>query len=82
MTETQAAAAAAPPTAPATDRTGHAWAGRAVDVGVRIGGLAIAILIVIAIFTALSKPNTFLSVHQCARDHALHEHHRHRGARV
>ncbi len=45
-----------------TRSTGSRWAGRAVDAGVRVGGLAIAILIVIAIFTALSKPNTFLSV--------------------
>lgn len=42
--------------------TGPGWSARARDVGVRVGGLAIAILIVIAIFTALSKPNTFLSV--------------------
>jgi ribose/xylose/arabinose/galactoside ABC-type transport system permease subunit len=30
-------------------------------VGVRVGGLAIAILIVIIVFTVLSKPNTFLT---------------------
>jgi ribose/xylose/arabinose/galactoside ABC-type transport system permease subunit len=36
--------------------------GRARDVGIRVGGLAFAILIVILIFTALSKPNTFLSL--------------------
>ena len=36
--------------------------GRALDVGIRVGGLAIAIIIVIIIFTALSKPNTFFRV--------------------
>ncbi len=41
--------------------SGSPWYGRARDVGIRVGGLAIAILIVIIIFTALSKPNTFLT---------------------
>jgi ribose/xylose/arabinose/galactoside ABC-type transport system permease subunit len=40
----------------------HRWSGRALAVGVRVGGLLIAILIVIVIFTVLSKPNTFLTV--------------------
>lgn len=38
------------------------WSSRAREAGVRLGGLAIAILVVIAIFTVLSKPNTFLTV--------------------
>ena len=38
------------------------WSGRARDVGLRLGGLAIAILIVIVIFTLVSKPNTFLTL--------------------
>jgi ribose/xylose/arabinose/galactoside ABC-type transport system permease subunit len=42
--------------------TGARWYGRAQAAGVRIGGLAIAILIVILIFTLLSKPNTFLTL--------------------
>ena len=42
--------------------TGRAWAGRAWEVGLRVGGLAFAILIVIAIFAIVSKPNTFLTV--------------------
>lgn len=41
---------------------GTRWAGRARDVGIRAGGLAIAILLVIIVFTLLSKPNTFLSL--------------------
>ncbi len=38
------------------------WSGRAREVGLRLGGLAIAILVVIVIFTFLSKPNTFFTV--------------------
>jgi ribose/xylose/arabinose/galactoside ABC-type transport system permease subunit len=38
------------------------WSGRALAAGLRIGGLLIAILIVVVIFTALSKPNTFLTI--------------------
>ncbi|MBA2372674.1 MAG: ABC transporter permease [Chloroflexi bacterium] len=38
------------------------WSGRAREVGLRLGGLAIAILIVIVIFTLLSKNSTFLTV--------------------
>jgi ribose/xylose/arabinose/galactoside ABC-type transport system permease subunit len=59
MTEQTLSPEPARPTgASATDR----WSGRAVAVGVRVGGLLIAILIVIVIFTFLSKPNTFLTV--------------------
>ena len=46
----------------AVGRTGQPWSGRAREAGLRLGGLAIAILVVIAIFTFLSKPNTFLTV--------------------
>jgi ribose/xylose/arabinose/galactoside ABC-type transport system permease subunit len=38
------------------------WSGRARAAGLRIGGLLIAILIVILVFTFLSKPNTFLTI--------------------
>jgi ribose/xylose/arabinose/galactoside ABC-type transport system permease subunit len=38
------------------------WSRRARAAGLRVGGLLIAILIVIVIFTLLSKPNTFLTV--------------------
>ena len=38
------------------------WSGRAREFGLRLGGLAIAILIVIVIFTLVSKPNTFLTL--------------------
>ena len=51
------------PTAGGTaSAAGSMWATRARDVGVRAGGLAIAIVLVIVVFTLLSKPNTFLSV--------------------
>jgi ribose/xylose/arabinose/galactoside ABC-type transport system permease subunit len=59
MTEnraTEPAAAMAPMT------TGTRWSGRALAAGLRVGGLVIAILIVVVIFTLLSKPNTFLTV--------------------
>jgi ribose/xylose/arabinose/galactoside ABC-type transport system permease subunit len=49
-----------PPVAVAS--TGERWGGRALAAGLRIGGLLIAILIVVIIFTLLSKPNTFLTV--------------------
>ena len=39
-----------------------AWSQRVRAAGLRVGGLLIAILIVIVIFTLLSKPNTFLTV--------------------
>ena len=51
-------AAAAPATAP----TGRLLSGRAREVGLRLGGLAIAIVVVIAIFSILSKNGTFLTV--------------------
>ncbi len=38
------------------------WSGRAREAALRLGGLAFAILIVIIIFTLLSKPNTFLTL--------------------
>ena len=38
------------------------WAGRAREAGLRLGGLIFAILIVVMIFTFLSKPNTFLTI--------------------
>jgi ribose/xylose/arabinose/galactoside ABC-type transport system permease subunit len=41
---------------------GRVWAGRAWEAGLRVGGLALAILIVIAVFTLLAKPNTFLTI--------------------
>jgi ribose/xylose/arabinose/galactoside ABC-type transport system permease subunit len=47
-------------TPPAT--AGGGWLGRAREVGIRIGGLIFAILIVVMIFTFVSKPNTFLTV--------------------
>jgi ribose/xylose/arabinose/galactoside ABC-type transport system permease subunit len=54
------------PTDPATAMTstaaGTRWSGRALAAGLRVGGLVIAILIVVVIFTVLSKPNTFLTV--------------------
>ena len=46
----------------AASAAGSAWATRVRDVGIRAGGLAIAIVLVIVVFTLLSKPNTFLSV--------------------
>ncbi len=54
----------APPTlaSVAVASAGQRWSGRAREAGLRLGGLAIAILIVIAIFTLLSKPNTFLTI--------------------
>ncbi len=38
------------------------WSGRARAAGLRVGGLVIAILIVVVVFTLLSKPNTFLTI--------------------
>jgi ribose/xylose/arabinose/galactoside ABC-type transport system permease subunit len=38
------------------------WSGRARAAGLRVGGLVLAILIVVVIFTLLSKSNTFLTV--------------------
>jgi ribose/xylose/arabinose/galactoside ABC-type transport system permease subunit len=53
---------ATPPTSTPQGSGGANLARRALDVGVRIGGLAFAIIIVIAIFTLLSKPDTFLTL--------------------
>jgi ribose/xylose/arabinose/galactoside ABC-type transport system permease subunit len=53
----------APPPPTAAMPVGRSyWYSRAQAASVRIGGLAIAILIVIVIFTLLAKPNTFLTV--------------------
>ncbi len=41
---------------------GERWTGRARAAGLRIGGLVIAILIVVIVFTVLSKPNTFFTI--------------------
>lgn len=41
---------------------GRDWSGQARAAGLRIGGLVLAIIIVIVIFTLLSKPNTFLTI--------------------
>jgi ribose/xylose/arabinose/galactoside ABC-type transport system permease subunit len=38
------------------------WSGRAREAALRLGGLFLAILVVIAIFTLISKPNTFLTL--------------------
>ena len=51
MTEKSTAAPAAPGT----------LSGRARAAGVRVGGLVIAILLVIVVFTLLAKPNTFFT---------------------
>lgn len=52
----------APGSTPPVADAGRRWSSRAREAGLRLGGLAIAILIVILIFTFLSKPNTFLTV--------------------
>jgi len=41
---------------------GNLWTGRAREAALRLGGLFLAILIVIAIFTFISKPNTFFTI--------------------
>jgi len=38
------------------------WSGRAREAALRLGGLFLAILVVIAIFTFISKPNTFFTL--------------------
>jgi len=58
---TQNSAPMPPVQPPGAASAGDRWSGRAVAAGIRIGGLVIAILIVIVVFTALSKPNTFLT---------------------
>ena len=49
------------PPATASPPSGR-WAGRARAAGLRLGGLLVAILIVVMIFTFASKPNTFLTI--------------------
>ena len=58
MAQNNAESAPSSATGSARDR----WSGRARAAGLRIGGLLIAILIVILVFTFLSKPNTFLTI--------------------
>jgi ribose/xylose/arabinose/galactoside ABC-type transport system permease subunit len=60
MAESSTGMPSAPPAA--TGSMAERWSGRAMAAGVRVGGLLIAILIVIVVFTILSKPNTFLTV--------------------
>jgi ribose/xylose/arabinose/galactoside ABC-type transport system permease subunit len=43
-------------------RAGQQALSRAREAGLRLGGLTIAIVIVVVLFTLLSKPNTFLTV--------------------
>ncbi|HSO30597.1 MAG TPA: ABC transporter permease [Candidatus Sulfomarinibacteraceae bacterium] len=54
----------AEPPAPlaASESAGERWSGRARAAGLRLGGLAIAIVLVIIVFTMLSKPNTFFTI--------------------
>ena len=52
----------AAPTVSSPVSAGERWSGRARAAGLRLGGLAIAIIIVIVVFTLLSKPNTFLTI--------------------
>jgi len=42
-------------------RAGATVSGRAREVGLRVGGIVIAIALVIVVFTLLSKPNTFFT---------------------
>jgi ribose/xylose/arabinose/galactoside ABC-type transport system permease subunit len=60
MTQNSTGMPPAPPVAATS--SGDRWSGRARAAGLRIGGLFIAILIVVIIFTLLSKPNTFLTI--------------------
>jgi len=46
----------------ANDSVGGSLSGRAWAAGLRLGGLAIAIVIVVVVFTMLSKPNTFFTI--------------------
>ena len=65
MTDSSDSALPAPPTGarPVGAPSGNGrWAGRAREAGLRLGGLIFAIVIVILIFTFLSKPNTFLTI--------------------
>jgi ribose/xylose/arabinose/galactoside ABC-type transport system permease subunit len=58
MANNSAAIPPAPPAGSARDR----WSGRARAAGLRVGGLLIAIVIVVLVFTFLSKPNTFFTI--------------------
>ncbi|MBA3235765.1 MAG: hypothetical protein H0T59_07230, partial [Chloroflexi bacterium] len=60
MTQNQGSTPATPPLA--VGSPGSRLSGRALAAGLRVGGLLIAILIVIAVFTFLSKPNTFFTI--------------------
>lgn len=51
-----------PAAAAASGSAGRAWAGRAWEAGLRVGGLAFAIFLVIIVFALVSKPNTFLTL--------------------
>jgi ribose/xylose/arabinose/galactoside ABC-type transport system permease subunit len=48
--------------APSASASAARWGSRARQAGLRLGGLAIAIILVMIVFTLLSKPNTFLTV--------------------
>ena len=54
--------AATPPAPTVAANPPEGWSGRARAAGLRIGGLLIAIMIVVIIFTLLSKPNTFFTI--------------------
>ena len=60
MTKDGNAALSAPPVTASS--ASERWIARAREVGIRLGGLIFAILIVCMIFTFVSKPNTFLTV--------------------
>ncbi len=60
MTHNQSSTPATPPLAAGS--AGSRLSGRALAAGLRVGGLLIAILIVVAVFTFLSKPNTFFTI--------------------
>lgn len=63
MTDNGMGLPATPPSAGGgTASAGERWSGRALAIGLRIGGLLIAIVIVAIVFTLLSKPNTFLTI--------------------
>jgi ribose/xylose/arabinose/galactoside ABC-type transport system permease subunit len=57
-----AVASSAPKPTPPVARADHNWGSRAREAGLRVGGLVFAIIIVIVVFTLLSKPNTFLTL--------------------
>ena len=57
-----AVASSAPKPTPPVAGADHTWGSRAREAGLRVGGLVFAIIIVIVVFTLLSKPNTFLTL--------------------